>query len=57
MFKGIVTDSLQILIILIDALSYQCDFLESKDFIIGNISLFATRKEPILMLVLHKKRR
>ena len=55
MFKGIVTDSLQILIILINTLSCQCDFLESKDFIIGNISLFATRKEPTLMLVLYKR--
>ena len=55
MFKGIVTDSLQILIILINNLSCQCDFLESKDFIIGNISLFATRKEPTLMLVLYKR--
>ena len=52
----IVTNSLQIFIILIDILSYPCDLLESNDFIIDNISLFVTRKELILVvLVLYKK--
>ena len=44
-FKGIVTDSLQIFIILINTLPYPCDLHESNDFIIDNISLFVTRKE------------
>ena len=54
-FKGIVTDSLQIFIILIEILSHPCDFLESSDFIIDSISLFVKRKEFILVLVLHKR--
>ena len=41
-FKGIVTDLLQIFIILSDILSYSCDLLESSDFGIDNISLFVT---------------
>ena len=54
-FKGIVTDSLQMFIILIDILLYPCDLLESNDFIIDNISLFVTQKEFILVLVLYKR--
>ena len=54
-FKVIVTDSLQIFIILIDILSHPCDLLESKDFIIDNISLFVRQKVFILVLVLYKK--
>ena len=54
-FKGIVIDSLQIFIILIDILLYPCDLLESNDFIIDNISLFVTQKEFILVLVLYKR--
>ena len=54
-FKGIVTDSLQIFIILIEILSNPCDLLESSDFIIDSISLFVTRKEFILVLVLYKR--
>ena len=54
-FKGVVTNSLQFFIILIDILSYPYDLLEFNDFIIDNISLFVTRKELILVLVLHKK--
>ena len=53
--KGIVTDSLQFFIILIEILSHPCDLLESSDFIIDSISLFVTRKEFILVLVLYKK--
>ena len=52
-FKGIVTESLQIFII--DTLSYPCNLLESNDFIIDNISLFETQKELILVLVLYKR--
>ena len=55
MFKGIVTDSLQIFIILIEILSNPYDLLKSNDFIIDKISLFVTRKESILVLVLYKR--
>ena len=41
--------------ILIDILSYPCDLLESNDFIIDNRSVFVTRKEFILVLVLYKR--
>ena len=51
-FKGILTDSLQIFIILIEMLSYSCDLLESNDFIIDSICLFVTREEFILVSVL-----
>ena len=47
----IVTDSVQIFIILIDILSYPYDLLESNDLIIDSISLFVTRKKFILVLV------
>ena len=56
--KGIVTDSLQFFIILIEILSHPRDLLESSDFIIDSIDsilLFVTRKEFILVLVLYKK--
>ena len=43
-FKGIVSDSLQIFIILINILSYQCDLLESNDFIVDNISFIFNKK-------------
>ena len=54
MFKGRVTDSLQIFTILTDTLSYPCDLLESNKYIIDNISLFETRKDLILVLVLYR---
>ena len=38
-FKAILTESLQFLIILIATLSYPCDLTEANDFIIDNISL------------------
>ena len=38
-----------------DILLYPCDFLESNDFIVDKISLFVTRKEFILVLVLYKR--
>ena len=41
--------------ILIDILSYPCDLLESNGFIIDNRSVFVTRKEFILVLVLYKR--
>ena len=44
MFKGRVTDSLQIFTILTDTLSYPCDLLESNEYIIDSISLFETRR-------------
>ena len=56
LFKGIVTDSQQVFIILTDMLSYPGDLLESNDFNIDNIPLFVTRKELILVLVLYKAR-
>ena len=40
---------------LIEILSYPCDLLKSNDFIIDSISLFVTRKEFILVLVLYKR--
>ena len=40
---------------LIEILSYPCDLLQSNDFIIDSISLFVTRKEFILVLVLYKR--
>ena len=43
-FRGIVTDSLQIFIILIDILSHPRALLESNEFIIDNIFLFITQK-------------
>ena len=54
-FKGVVTDSLQMFVILIGTLSYPCDLLESNCFIIDNRSLFVTRKELILVLALYKR--
>ena len=54
-FKGIATDSLQIFIILIEISSNPCDLLESSDLIIDSISLFVTRKDFILVLVLYKR--
>ena len=54
-FESIVTSSLQIFIILIKILSHPCDLLETSDFIIDSISLFVTRKEFILVLVLYKR--
>ena len=50
-FKNIVTDSLQIFMILIDILSYPHDLFESNDFFIDNISFFITQKEYTLVLV------
>ena len=49
--ESIVTDSLKIVTILIDALLYTCDLLEYNDFIIDNISLSETWKEFILGFV------
>ena len=46
-FKGIVTDSLQIFTI-------PCDLLESNEFSTDNIRSFETGKELILVLVLYK---
>ena len=41
--------------ILTDTLSYSHDLLEANDFIIDNVSLFETRKELLLVLVLFKR--
>ena len=49
--ESIVTDSLQIVTILIDTLSYSRDLLEYNGFFIDNMSLFETRKEFILGFV------
>ena len=55
--QDIVSDSPQVLIILTDILSYPQHVLESNNnnIISDNISLFVTRKEFILVLVLHKR--
>ena len=49
-FKGIVTHSLKVFIIIIDILSYKCDLLESDESIIGCAFLFVTQKELIRVL-------
>lgn len=49
------TDTLQILIILIDKSSYPCDLLESNDFITNNISFLVPWKVFILVFVLYEK--
>ena len=49
------TDTLQILIILIDKSSYPCDLLKSNDFIINNISFLVPWKVFILVFVLYEK--
>ena len=55
-FKGMVPDSLQIFIILIDTLSCPCHLLEfNYIIIIDNISLFVTRKALILVFVLNER--
>ena len=54
-FRGIVTGSLQIFIILIDLLSYPWDLPKFNEFIIYNISLFVTKKQWILVFVLKIK--
>ena len=51
-----ITNSLQIFIILIDILPYPCDLVESNGFMTDNISLFVIQKEFILGLVLYKRR-
>ena len=55
--QDIVSDSPQVLIILTDILSYPQHVLESNNnnIISDNISLFVTRKEFILVLVLYKR--
>ena len=51
-----VTDSLQIFIILIDTLSCPCHLLEFNYITtIDNISLFVTRKALILVFVLNER--
>ena len=44
-FREIVTDSLQVFIVLTDILSYPLALLEFNEFIIDNISLFVTQKQ------------
>ena len=51
-FRGIVIDSLQILMILTDKLPHPCALVGSRDFIISNMSFSVAWKEFILLFAL-----
>ena len=51
-FRGIVIDSLQILMILTDKLPHPCASVGSRDFIISNMSFSVAWKEFILLFAL-----
>ena len=54
-FRGIVFDSLQILIILTDKLSHLCTLVGSRDYTISNMSFSVAWKEFILLFILYEK--